>query len=80
METEKLQLGIVVEDLDRAIERAERLFGAGPFRRLSVPEAGVDAAVADWAGVELELIVAATEETRKAHVSLLEGRSAGRSC
>ena len=76
METDKLQLGIVVEDLDRAIERAEKLFGAGPFRRLSVPEAGVDAAVADWAGVELELIVAATDDVRAQHTKLLKGRSA----
>ena len=76
MDTDKLQLGIVVEDLDRAIERAQELFGAGPFRRLSVPEAGVDAAVADWAGVEIELIVGATDETRAQHLKLLKGRSA----
>ncbi len=76
MEAEKLQLGIVVEDLDRAIDRAEKLFGAGPFRRLSVPEAGVDAAVADWAGVEVELIVAATDQTRADHQRLLKGKSA----
>ncbi|MDJ0847131.1 MAG: VOC family protein [Myxococcota bacterium] len=76
METDKLQLGIVVEDLERAIQRAEKLFGAGPFHRLSVPEAGVDAAVADWAGVELELIVAATDEVREQHLKLLKGKSA----
>ena len=76
MDTDKLQLGIVVEDLDRAIERAEKLFGAGPFRRLGVPEAGVDAAVADWAGVEIELIVAATDEAREQHRRLLKGKSA----
>ncbi len=76
MKTEKLQLGIVVADLDRAIERAETLFGAGPFRHLSVPEAGVDAADADWAGVEVELIVAATDQTREEHTRLLEGKSA----
>ncbi len=76
MKTQKLQLGIVVEDLDRAIDRAEKLFGAGPFRRLRVPEAGVEAAVADWAGVEVELIVAATEQAREEHRRLLKGRSA----
>ena len=76
METEKLQLGVVVEDLDRAIERAEALFGAGPFRRLDVEEAGVTAAVADWAGVELELIEAANDETRAQHRELLKGKSA----
>ena len=76
MKTEKPQLGVVVADLDQAIERAERVFGAGPFRRLSVPEAGVDAAVADWAGVELELIVAATEQTRAEHERLLKGKTA----
>ena len=46
----------------------------GPFRRLSVPEAGVDAAVADWAGVELELIVAATDAVRDQHAKLQKGR------
>ena len=76
MKTEKLQLGIVVADLDRAIERAEKLLGVGPFRRLSVEEAGVDAAVADWAGVELEFIVAATDQTRAEHIKLLKGRGA----
>lgn len=76
MKTDKLQLGIVVEDLGRAIERAEKIFGAGPFRHLSVPEAGVDAAVADWAGVEVELIVAATDEVRAQHQKLLKGKSA----
>lgn len=76
MKTDKLQLGIVVEDLDQAIARAETLFGAGPFRRLSVPEAGVDAAVADWAGVEVELIVAATDAMREEHGRLLKGKSA----
>ena len=55
---------------------AEKLFGAGPFRRLSVPEAGVDAAVADWAGVEVELIVAATDQTREEHARLLKGKAA----
>ncbi len=76
MKTEKLQLGVVVEDLDRAIERAEALFGAGPFRRLVVDEAGVHAAVADWAGIELELIVAANDDTRAQHQKLLKGKSA----
>ena len=76
METDKLQLGIVVEDLDRAVERAEKLFGAGPFRHLTVEEAGVHAAVADWAGVEIELIVAANDETREQHRALLKGKSA----
>ena len=76
MKTDKIQLGIVVEDLDLAIERAGKLFGAGPFRRLSVPEAGVDAAVADWAGVEVELIVAATDSVREEHKRLLKGKSA----
>ena len=76
VKTEKIQLGVVVADLDRAVERAESLFGAGPFRRLSVPEAGVDAAVADWAGVELELIVAATDPVRAEHARLLKGKSA----
>ncbi|MEM7413068.1 MAG: VOC family protein [Myxococcota bacterium] len=76
MKTDKLQLGVVVEDLDRAIARAEQVFGAGPFRRLSVPEAEVDAAVADWAGVELELIVAATDDLRSQHQKLLNGKSA----
>ena len=76
MKVEKIQLGIVVEDLDAAIDRAQSLFGAGPFRRLSVPEAGVEAAVADWAGVEIELIVAATDAVRADHERTLKGKSA----
>lgn len=37
METEKLQLRIVVEELERAIERAEALIGAGPAGRGRAP-------------------------------------------
>jgi hypothetical protein len=76
MKTEKLQLGVIVADLDVAIDRAEKLFGVGPFRKVTVPEAGVNAAMADWAGVELELIASATEETRAQHMKFLQGRGA----
>ena len=41
-----------------------------------MPEAGVRAAVADWAGVEIELIAAANEVTREQHRKTLKGRSA----
>lgn len=71
MSANKLQLGIAVKDLEKAAERAEKLFGIGPFRFLDVPEAGVRAAVADWAGVELEFIVAANEAVKKNHEKLL---------
>jgi hypothetical protein len=76
MSAKKLQLGIAVKDLDHAVERAENLFGIGPFRFLDVPEAGVKAAVADWAGVELEYIVATNEQTKQNHDRLLQKRDA----
>lgn len=76
MSVQKLQLGIAVKDLDKAVARAETLFGIGPFRFLDVPEAGVRAAMADWAGVELEYIVAVDEETKKNHAKLLSKHDA----
>ncbi len=76
LQPEKLQLGIIVEDLDAAVARAEQLFGVGPFRRLSVEEAGVEAAVADWVGVEIELIAAATDAAREQHQVMLKGSPA----
>ena len=76
METEKLQIGVIVDDLENAIAKAEELFAIAPWRILDVPEAGVRAAMADWAGVELELIVAATDEVRQQHQHMLKGKSA----
>lgn len=76
METEKLQIGVVVTDLEGAMAKAEDLFAIAPWRVLDVPEAGVRAAVEDWAGVELELIAAATDEVRQQHEQLLKGKSA----
>ena len=76
METEKLQIGVVVADLQQAIDRAEQLFSIGPWRTLDVPEAGVRAAVADWAGVEIEFVVAANDRTRQQHQQVLRGKSA----
>ena len=76
METEKLQIGVIVESLDTAMAQGEELFAIGPWRTLDVPEAGVRAAVADWAGVEIELIEAATDEARQQHQHMLKGKSA----
>ena len=76
MSAEKIQLGIAVKNLEYAVARAEKLFAAGPFRFLDVPEAGVRAAVADWAGVELEYIEATSEATKKNHDKLLKDRDA----
>ena len=76
METEKLQIGVVVEDLDNAMDKGQELFGIGTWRVIDVPEAGVRAAMADWAGVEIELIVAATDEARQQHQHMLKGKSA----
>lgn len=76
MGAKKLQLGIAVKNLEKTVERAEKLFGIGPFRFLDVPEAGVRAAVADWVGVELEFIVAANEQTEKNHAQLLSKQDA----
>ena len=76
MSKEKIQLGIAVKDLEQAVARAEQLFGIGPFRFLDVPEAGVRAAVADWAGVELEYIVATNEHTKANHDKLLSKQDA----
>ncbi len=76
MSANKLQLGIAVKDLEKTVARAEKLFGIGPFRFLDVPEAGVRAAVADWAGVELEFIVATNEQTKNNHDKLLSRHDA----
>ncbi|MCY4427906.1 MAG: VOC family protein [Halieaceae bacterium] len=76
MQTEKLQIGVVVEDLEKAIHKAEQLFSIRPWQTLDVPEAGVRAAIADWAGVEIELIAAANEVTREQHRKTLRGKSA----
>ncbi|MGI9286552.1 MAG: VOC family protein [Pseudomonadales bacterium] len=76
MQTEKLQIGIIVENLETAINKAEELFAITPWRTLDVPEAGVQAAVADWAGVEIELIVAANDKTREEHQRMLKGKAA----
>ena len=40
METEKLQIGVIVEDLDFAMTKGTELFGIGPWRTLDVLEAG----------------------------------------
>ena len=76
METQKLQIGVIVEDLDWAMAKADELFAIKPWRTLDVPEAGVRAAMADWAGVELELIEAATDDVRQQHLQMLKGKSA----
>ncbi len=76
METEKLQIGVIVENLEAAIGKAEALFSIAPWRTLDVPEAGVKAAVADWAGVEIELIAASNDATREQHRKMLRGKSA----
>ena len=76
MNTEKLQIGVIVVDLEAAIGKAEELFAIAPWRILNVPEAGVRAAVADWAGVEIELIAAANERTREEHRQMLGGKTA----
>ena len=76
MDTEKLQIGVVVDSVDNAIAKAEELFEIRPWRVLDVPEAGVRAAVADWAGVEIELIEATTAEVRQQHKDLLKGKTA----
>ena len=73
---EKLQLGIIVANLDEAIAQYTRVLGVGPFRQLDVPEAGVRAAMADWAGVEIELIAAANDEAAEMHEQFLKGRPA----
>ena len=72
MSAEKLQLGIAVRNLEQAVDRAEKLFGIGPFRTIDVPEAGVRAAMADWAGVELEYIEATSVETKKNYEKILD--------
>ena len=56
---------------------AEKMFGIGPFTLLTVEEAGVRAAMADWAGVEIELIEATNNETREQHKAVL-GRSSAK--
>ena len=76
METEKLQVGVIVEDLEAAMARGTELFGLGPWRVIDVPEAGVRAAMADWAGVEVELIVGANEQTKEQHQKMLKGKTA----
>ena len=67
------EIGVVFRFL---LPKGEELFGIGPWRVLDVPEAGVRAAMADWAGVEVELIVAASDETRQQHQQMLKGKSA----
>ena len=73
---EKLQLGIVVANLEEAMANYERVLGVGPFRTLDVPEAGVRAAMADWAGVEIELIQATNDAAAGMHERFLKGRPA----
>ena len=65
MQTEKLQIGVVVEDLEKAIDKAEQLFAIRPWRTMDVPEAGVRAAIADWSGVEIELIAESHGKKRR---------------
>jgi catechol 2,3-dioxygenase-like lactoylglutathione lyase family enzyme len=53
-----LQVGIAVRDLGEAIESYREVFGIDSFRKIDVddPNANVHAAVAELAGVEIELI------------------------
>jgi methylmalonyl-CoA/ethylmalonyl-CoA epimerase len=76
VEAQKLQLGIIVANLEASIASYERVLGVGPFRTLDVPEAGVRAAMADWAGVEIELIEAANDEAAAMNARFLKGRPA----
>ena len=76
VEAQKLQLGIVVANLEESIASYERVLGVGPFWTLDVPEAGVRAAMADWAGVEIELIQASSDEAVEMHERFLKGRPA----
>jgi len=72
----KLQLGILVASMDATIASLERVLGIGPFRFMDVPEAGVRAAFADWAGVELELLEASNDEVAASHAAFLKGKPA----
>jgi methylmalonyl-CoA/ethylmalonyl-CoA epimerase len=51
-----LQLGIIVRDLEAAIEDYSSLLGIGPFDIMYVDRVGVRAAVAPLGPVEVELI------------------------
>ena len=56
-------LGVVVEDLDDALETYERLFGAELEHRETVPEQGVEAAGVRVGSSRVELLASLGEET-----------------
>jgi methylmalonyl-CoA epimerase len=56
-------LGVAVDDLDRAVETYERLFGATVEHRAVVPDQGVEAASLLAGGSRLELLLALGPDT-----------------
>jgi methylmalonyl-CoA/ethylmalonyl-CoA epimerase len=56
-------LGVAVEDLDEAVARYERLFGAALERRETVPEQGVEAASLRIGSDRVELLASLGAET-----------------
>ncbi len=58
-----LQLGIIVRDLEKAIEDYSSLLSIGPFQVMEVQATGVRAAVANLGTVEVELVQPATDDS-----------------
>jgi methylmalonyl-CoA epimerase len=56
-------LGVAVADLDEAVERYERLFGAALEHRETVPDQGVEAASLRVGGSRIELLASLGPET-----------------
>ena len=56
-------IGVAVEDLDRALDTYDRLFGAEIEHRETVPEQGVEAAAVRVGSSRFELLASLGEET-----------------